>query len=202
MAKVPTGRGGGQPDDPDAIRTAMAETRAALTEKLETLRERVLGPADPAPNQGVQVMAVKKKAAAKKGAAAKKSRPAKKAAPKAKAGAAKKTAGRKTAGKKAAVTKAAATRKTSRAAKPAAKKAAARKPAKKSTTNRIVAKAKEVLSDVLVGAAGGAIQGAAQAVTPQVQQAAQTTENVASGPNPALSGGRDGEPMVTDRTTV
>src|SRR5688500_3408767 len=98
MATKPTAGGDALPDDPEAIRAAMAETRAALTEKLETLRERVVGPARPAPNQGVQVMAVKKKAAG--GAAKKKASPAKKAAAKggkakakAKGSAAKKTAG-------------------------------------------------------------------------------------------------------------
>jgi hypothetical protein len=213
MAKEPTRR-----DDPDAIRAEMAKTRADLTEKLETLRERVLGPAVPAPNQGVQVMAVKKKAgkAAKKGGAAKKA-PTKKAAAKggaktaakAKGGAAKRTAGsaaRQSAGKKAAVTRAAGTRKAGRAS---AKKAPSRKPAKKTTTSRIVAKAKEVLGDVLVGAAGGAIQGAAQAVVPQVHQAATTTEHVATAPPGETVGmgattapGQSASYTTTERTTI
>ena len=76
MAHKRTDRGDPPPDDPDAIRAAMAETRAALTEKLDALRERVLGPGTPAPNQGEQVMAVKKKAggAAKKGKGARRPR--------------------------------------------------------------------------------------------------------------------------------
>jgi hypothetical protein len=209
VAKEPTRR-----DDPDAIRAEMAKTRADLTEKLETLRERVLGPAVPAPNRGVQVMAVKKKAggAAKKRGAAKKA-PTKKAAAKggakAKRGAAKKTpasASRRSAGKKAAVTRAAGTRKAGRAS---AKKAPARKPARKPTTTRIVEKAKEVLGDVLVGAAGGAIQGAAQAVVPQVHQAATATEHVATAPPAETVGmgstaapGRPATFTTTERTTI
>ena len=71
MADKPTGRAGPVTDDPDAIRAAMAETRASLTHKLDALRERVLGPGRLAPNQGEPVMAVKKKGAAKKGGAKK-----------------------------------------------------------------------------------------------------------------------------------
>ena len=217
MANEPTG--GGRPDDPDAIRAEMAETRAALTEKLEALRERVLGPADPAPKQGVRIMAVKKSAgAAKKGSTAKKATTTKKAT--AKAGAAKATvkatvkvaapkktaAAKKSGGKKTAVAKASATRKSSRAAsKPAAaKKSTTKKSAsKKGTGSRIVEKAKEVLSDVLVGAAGGAIKGAAQAVVPQVEQAAMATERVAGAPDVLVVEAPGAEcPPGTERTTI
>src|SRR4051812_27190075 len=148
MAHKRTDRGDPPPDDPDAIRAAMAETRAALTQKLDALRERVLGPGTPAPNQGEQVMAVKKKArgAAKKGkggSAAKKSAPTKKAA--AKGGGPGKRGGGgggRPAGKRAPGARAAGPGKAGGAPKPApaATKAPARKPARKSTGARIAEK--------------------------------------------------------------
>src|SRR5690349_11755477 len=116
MTRESTVRGHADPDDPDAIRAAMADTRAALGRKLEALRERVLGPAPAAPNnQGEQAMPVKKKAtrtAKKSGTAAK----GKKAAP------AKKAASRKTAPKKkTAVARVTAKAKPKKVAKPVAK---------------------------------------------------------------------------------
>jgi hypothetical protein len=167
MALKKRDRDGARTDDPDAIRAAMADTRAALTHKLETLRDRVLGPGEPAPNQGESVMAKKKTAgAAKKGGKAK-----------AKRGTAKKTAvsaGRKTAGKKAAATRAAGTRKAGMASKGGTAKKTTRK--KKSTAAKIMDKAKGVLGDVLVGAAAGAVKGAAGVVSGQTQEAAHAAD--------------------------
>ena len=133
----------------------MAKTREALTEKLQTLKERVLGPGEAAPNQGVQAMAKKRTAsrAAKKGGAAKKAR----GGAKAKSGGARKmaaSASRRSAGPKAA-TKAQACQERP------AKKA---KTAKKSTSSKVVSKLKETGTDMLAGALSGALKGAAGAV--------------------------------------
>ncbi len=154
MARESRGQNDPDLDDPDAIRAAMAETRAALDRKLEALGERLLGSAPAALNQGERTMAVKKKATkpAKKSGAVAKSKKAKKAAP------AKKAASRKTAAKgKTAVAKMTSKVKPKKklAAKPAAKK--------KTTVAKVVAKTKEVAGDILAGAAAGAMAGAAQA---------------------------------------
>src|SRR5262245_61736281 len=117
MTRELTERGHADADDPEAIRAAMADTRAALGRKIEALRERVLGPVSAAPNQGEQAMPVKKKATktAKKSGTAAKGK--KKAAP------TKKAASRKTAAKgKTAVARVTAKAKPKKAAKPAAKK--------------------------------------------------------------------------------
>jgi hypothetical protein len=172
MDPEPTNRGGPPADDPDAIRAAMAETRAALTGKLDTLRERLLGPGQLAPNHGEQAMAKKKtatKKAAKKGAVKKKVAKAKP-----KAAAARKTAksaSRKSAAKKTAVSKV--------KAKAPAKKALAKKT---TTTSKIVQKAKEAVGDILMGAAAGALHGAADVVAAKAEETATTAEHAAPAP--------------------
>ena len=179
MDLEPTTRGGPPADDPDAIRAAMAETRAALTDKLETLRERLLGPGPLAPNHGEQAMAKKKtatKKAAKKGTAKRKVAKAKP-----KASAARKTAksaSRKSAAKKTAVSKV--------KAKAPAKKAPAKK---KATTSKIVQKVKEAVGEILAGAATGAMHGAAEVVITHTEETPKPAENTptppASEPAPA-----------------
>ena len=180
MDPEPTNRGDPPADDPDAIRAAMAETRAALTNKLETLRERLLGPGPQAPNQGEQAMAKKKtatKKAVKKGAAVAKSAVKKKAAKAKPKAAAKKTAApvsRKSAAKKTAVSKV--------KAKAPTKKAPAKK---KKATSKIVQKVKQTIGEILVGAATGAMHGAAEVVITHTEDTARPAEQAA--PAPAAS---------------
>jgi hypothetical protein len=176
MALVRNGRGVADRDDPEAIRAAMAKTRAALTEKLQTLQQRVLGPAAATPNQGVQAMAKKRTGAATKSKSAKKGA---RGGAKAKGGKAKKTAksaSRKSAGMKAA-SKSAGKRKAGKSAK--------KSQPKKSTGSKIVSKLKETGGDILAGALAGAMKGAATAAAPQVADTTQKSEHGAPSPGPS-----------------
>jgi hypothetical protein len=139
----------------DAIHAAMADTRAALTRKLEALQQRVLGTGAPTPNQG-EPMAVKKKATktAKKSGSAAKGKKTKKAAP------AKKAAARKT-------TKAKSKTKPKTAVAKVVGKAKLKKsPAKATKKKTLVAKVMEKAKEILGGAAVGAVQGAAATIAP------------------------------------
>lgn len=171
MALKQKTRGRTPPDTPEAIRAAMAKTRAALTEKLEALQERVLGMGKPAPNQGVQAMAKKRTAtgAAKRGGA-KRGAKAKSRGKKAAA-----SASRRTAGRKAAAKRAAGTRKAGKAAKGGAKKVVTRK--KKSTVSKVMDRVRDAAADVLAAAGAGAVHGAAAAVATQATQTSQKAEH-------------------------
>jgi hypothetical protein len=178
MALKRNGRGVADRDDPEAIRAAMAKTRAALTEKLQTLQQRVLGPAAATPNQGVQAMAKKRTGTATKSKAAKKGA---RSGAKAKGGKARKTAAsasRKSAGMKAA-SKSAGKRKAGKSAK--------KSPAKKSVGSKIVSKLKEAGGDMLAGALAGAVKGAATAAVPHAVDTAQKAEQAAPAQSPSTT---------------
>jgi len=137
---------------PEAVRAEMAETRAALAEKLHQLKESVLGHS-PTPNKrGTKTMAKKKAAAARAGRSK---------------SASEKTKPSKASNKKTPSKKATAARSTKKAGSSP----------KKRRTPGMATQAKKVLGRVLAGAAAGAVEGAVggavEAVAPTANKAAE-----------------------------
>ena len=177
MAQGPTDSGRGvEPASPEAIRAAMAVTRAALTDNLSTLAGRVFGPRRPTSSQtkGPTVAATKTASGTKKAAATRS------------AGAAKAT---KTGGTKGKATKTGGKAKAAPATVKKAAKTVARKA--KDTTGKLVEGAKEVLKDVLSGAAAGALQGAAAAAEDHLDEAADGVKTLKD--KAAKTSGRNGK---------
>ena len=151
MAGRPTDSGA-VTDSPEAIRAAMEQTRAAITNDLAALKGRILDPRRETSRNGSKTVAKAKPktATATKPAAAK-------------AGTKSKTAAGKTSTGGTAVKKAATT---------TVKKM-------KSAGSKLLKEAKAVLSDVLAGAASGAVKGAAGAVAEHVEDVADGAQKVA-----------------------
>ena len=134
---------------PEELKGRMKETRRALTEKLDALKERVLGIPSSATGRGGKNV------------------PAKKASGRSKASTAK-------AGKKGSARKAAAKKSAASGAK--GKKGAGSKKTAKRTSLKVGKKVKKVVGDVLTAAAAGAVKGAVTAAIPPVKEAAGVTE--------------------------
>jgi hypothetical protein len=156
-------------DDPETIRKHMTQTRAAMTSKLDAIQSRLTG-------RPVRVTEERETVAANKtGTASKKS-----AASRAKAGT-KGHAGKKSARKRAGARTAAAVARKSTGASSSKKKTSAGKRARApSKVNRT----KEVLNEVLAGAAAGAVKAAAQVVAARADQVIQEQKGPAGMPAP------------------
>jgi len=139
-----------------AIRAQLARTRAELGRKLDMLKTHVLGDVIPSTQGDNETMAAKKSAKSK--TTGRGARTASKKSP-ASRGRAKKSAGKKKSGVKPA---------TARSATRSGKKQTARR----SRSAPFVKKAKQVMGEVLAGAAAGAVAGALEAAIPLEQQEA------------------------------
>ncbi len=121
-------------DDLDRREANITRTRAALARKLGILRDRVLGPPEPAASKGRTIMATRKAASAHAG-------------------------NRKSSAKKPTTSKSQARTESKSHAGSSHKGRGT-----KVVTSKMVGKTKAVLEDALAGAAVGAVKGAAQAV--------------------------------------
>jgi hypothetical protein len=155
-------------DDPETIRKHMTQTRAAMTSKLDAIQSRLTG-------RPVRVTEERETVAANKtGTSSKKS-----AASRARAGS-KSHAGKKSARKRAGTRTGSAVARKSKGASSSKKKTSAGKRARAPSK---VGRTKEVLNEVLAGAAAGAVKAAAQVVAAHADQVLE--EQKAPGGTPA-----------------
>ena len=170
MKKTAGNRDSG-PDDPETIRKDMTETRAAMTRKLGAIQSRLTG----TPSQGVEegeTVAAKKA----NGTSSKESM----------AGGARASSrdhtGKRRKGKSAGARTANTMARKSKATSSSKKKSSA---GKRARTSKAVDRTKEVLSEVLTGAAAGAVKAAAQVVAARADQVLEEQKGLAGRPPPA-----------------
>ena len=148
MAQGADDRGPEVEESPEEVRARMAQTRAALGRKLQTLKHRLLGTKGTSSKKGAnQTMPAKK--TSKKSASSRSSG---------------KTAGKKKTGAKTTSAKRS-TASRGRGSK-AAKKSTRKPTRKRSTATKAKKVAKKVATEMLAGAAVGAVKGAVEAIAP------------------------------------